>query len=335
MNKKIHWRLPLMLAETILIFGALLVLIFPRQQARLIEEAQPTARNPEQPFYGMHFVYPEELATVRKLGVDVVLRNFRHDGSPEEWLAYLDAAQAQEIRVVAWLWPEGWELQGDTWEIDAQAELFLRTMAAHPALLAVYALHEPYWQGCFGCGYTTVEQQALYRQIKEVVDVPVWSAVDSMAFWTERSDETAFAPGVCDYCETWYYPFREDGSYEREVVIAQLHDDLALVRALAPEVKVVWSMQAFAQGAPEYLRMPTEAEMRDLAALVYGAGVDGALWYPWNFNSLYDDTLSQHAELHQVIRDIFEEHVLLKLYLPFFVRPNSAFHNNFSARDPQ
>lgn len=261
-----------------------------------------------EPYYGMHFVPTSELGTVRELGAEVVLMSFPHDGTPDDWLAYLDAAWAEQIRVIAWLWPEGWRWDGATWQIDEQAELFVRTVSTHPALLAVYALHEPYWNGCWGCGYTTAEQQALYSAIKAIADVPVHSAVDSMSAWTAYGEETAFAEGICDYCETWYHPFLEDGTYQRDEFISHVEADLAVARERAPKSKIIWSLQSFAQEGT--YRMPSAEEMKDVASIVTSSGVDGALWYPWNFGELYSDFLSNHPELYDTIKQVYEEDVL-------------------------
>ena len=280
-----------------------------------------------EPYYGMHFVDSSDLSTVKDLGTEVVLMALRHDGTPEEWLGYLNAAWAAEIRVIAWLWPEGWSWDGTAWHIDEQAELFVQTVSAHPGLLAVYALHEPYWNGCWGCGYTTTEQQALYATIKAIADVPIHSAVDSMSAWTSYAEkyhmDTAFADGICDYCETWYHPFLEGGAYERSELVAQLEADLAVAEARAPNSRIVWSMQCFAQD--EYYRMPDDEEMRDLASIVYARDVDGALWYPWNRGSdLYSDSLVNHPELYPVVLEIYQQLVgtdlPYHLYLPVVTR---------------
>jgi hypothetical protein len=266
---------------------------------------------PVGPFYGMEYVLIDDLELVSGLGIEVVLMDVAHDGPPESWLAYLDEAQRRGIRVIAWLWPEGWHWNGSAWQIDAQGRLFVQTVAGHPALWAVYGLHEPYWNGCSGCGYTTAEQQALYNAIKAIADVPIYSEVDSMAFWTAHGEETAFADGVCDYCGTWYYPFKRGGIYERDELIARLEADLEVARERAPNSKFVWIMQSFEQRyAPYYLRLPTAEEMRDLASIVYSEDVDGAMWYVWVFDSLYTDFLSNHPELHPVVREIYDDYVL-------------------------
>lgn len=262
------------------------------------------------PFYGVQYVFSDELETVHKLGVEVVLMNFEYSGAPSDWLAYLNEAQAQGIRVIAWLWPPGWNWNGTRWQIDNRAKLFIQTVSGHPALLAVYSLHEPYWMDCEGCGLTTAEQQALYKAIKAIADVPIYSEVDSMSFWTARGEETAFADGICDYCSTWYYPFKEGGVYERDELIAQLTADLAVARERAPNSKIVWSMQSF-EYTPEDLRMPNANEMRDLASIIYSTDIDGAFWYSWlPAADTYTDELSNHPELFPVVREIYDKSVL-------------------------
>lgn len=262
----------------------------------------------ELPFYGMEFVPIEDLDKMQRLGINMVLNNFDYDATPDDWIDYLEAAERYNIRVVAQLWPEGWKFSEETqaWDIDSQARLFLTTIEDHPALFAVYLLHEPYWRDCEGCGYTTAEQQALYQAVKAIADIPLYSEVDSMAFWTEQGEETAFAAGICDYCQTSYYPFRSNGDYEREELIERITADMKVARERAPDARIVWTMQGFAQGAPYFLRMPTADEMRDLAELVYSYDIAGAWWYPWEFNDLYSETLSDNQELYPVIRDVYE-----------------------------
>lgn len=262
----------------------------------------------KRPFYGIQFVPSEDLPVVADLGVEVVSQIFPYTGDPESWLYQLDQAQEHNIKVIATLYPQGWEWEETYWRIDDQAHAFIETVADHPALFAVYALHEPYWQDCTGCGYTTNEQQLLYNEIKEIADVPVFSDIDSISFWTKQGEETAFAEGVCDYCATWYYPFTSDG-YERDQLANWLKAEVAVALERAPKSKIVWYMQSFAQDPPGY-RMPQAEEMYDMASLVYESGMDGAIWYVWTFESLYDDYLSNHPELFDTVIQINQDLVL-------------------------
>jgi hypothetical protein len=261
-----------------------------------------------EPFYGMQFVYLDDLSKAKELGIEVIMTDLPHDGTPADWLGFLNAAQAHCIRVIPWLWPQGWTWNGTAWQIDTQARLFLQTVAGHRALFAVYALHEPYWNGCEGCGYTTATQQALYSAIKAIANVPLYSEINGIADWTARGQATAFADGICDYCQSSYYPFMDGGIYERDELIAQLTADLAVARERAPHSKVVWTMPAF-KYPPDDLRMPSADEMRDLASIVYSKGVAGAWWYPWKFNDLYPDYLYKHPELYPAVRSIYEDYV--------------------------
>ncbi|MDW8350900.1 MAG: endo alpha-1,4 polygalactosaminidase [Anaerolineae bacterium] len=269
--------------------------------------SEPT---PALPFYGIQYVPLSELPQVRALGFDMVLTDFAYDADPAEWVTYLDTAWSLGMRVIPWLWPEGWKLNRQTgvWTIDATARRFLETVAGHPATFAVYALHEPYWMECDTCGYTTAEQQALYRAIKQIAPVPIYSEINGIAFWAEATPEKAIAPGVCDYCQTAFYPFINDGRYLRDELIALIQREIATLQRLAPESRLIWTMPAF-EYHEDALRMPTSAEMWDYARLVYGrAEISGAWWYMWRWdNDLYSSYLALHPTLHPTVRKIADE----------------------------
>jgi hypothetical protein len=256
-----------------------------------------------EPFCGMQYVTAEEdLATVRALGINVVLQTFRHDGDPDEWRAQLDLAQEYQLHVIGRLWPEGWVWDGEAWQIDAQARSFVQTVAEHPATLAVYALHEPYWRGCRTCGLTTAEQQTLYRELKAIAGVPLYSELGSITYWVERGAATTLQDGMCDYCAVTFYPFFADGTYRRERFIERLEEDLAAIHTHAPNARLSWGMQVFAQSeSPEPRRMPTAQEIADISAIVAQRDVAGIFWYVWEFGPLYDDFLSNHPELFAAV----------------------------------
>lgn len=269
--------------------------------------ASATPADPGVPFYGTQYVPVGELAKVRSLGFNLVLTDFSYEEGPEQWRAYLDAAHGQGLRVIPWLWPEGWRLDRRTgvWTIDAQARRFLETVSGHPALLAVYGLHEPYWNECEGCGYTTAQQQALYSAIKAIAPVQVYSEINGFAFWEREGAASTIAPGVCDYCQTAFYPFMTDGSYRREELIAHIEREVAALRRLAPGSRLIWTMPSMSH-REDRLRMPSGPEMLDYARLVYARPeISGAWWYMWRWdNDLYPDYLAKHPSLHPAAREI-------------------------------
>ena len=255
------------------------------------------------PFCGMQFVSDsQDYEIVRDLGVTVVLQTFKHDDTPADWLAQLDELQEHNLQVIAVLWPQGWEWDGDTWQVDRQAQLFLETIASHPTTFAVFGLQEPYWRGCRGCGLTTSEQQALYQTIKAIADVPLYSELGDITYWVNHGQETTLAEAVCDYCGVWFYPTFADGSYHRREFITHLEDNTTLIRKLAPNAKLVWLLQAFARN--DHRRMPTAEEIHDMGAIVAEREVDGVFWYVWHFGPLYSDFLSNHPELLPAVRSV-------------------------------
>ena len=259
------------------------------------------------PFYGTQYVLIDELPFIRQLGFTVVLNDFSYEASPTEWIAYLNAAQAQNLKVIAWLWPEGWQLNRLTqkWTIDAQAELFLKSVANHPALLAVYGLHEPYWMECEGCGYTTAQMQALYQAIKKIAPVPIYSEINGIAFWAEQGPATTIANGICDYCQTAFYPFLTDGSYQHDELLQHLNREIAALQRHAPQSQLIWTMPAMSH-VEDQLRMPTSSEMFDYARLVYAREeIWGAWWYMWRWDDeLYPDYLAKHPQLFWTVCEI-------------------------------
>ena len=288
-----------------------------RGHDNVVAQEQPQA----DPFCGLEFVLGDDLATARFMGVNVVLQTFRHNGDPAQWLAQLDLAHSHGVQVIGWLWPEGWEWDGAAWQIDDQAQLFVQTLATHPATLAVYALHEPYWRGCPTCGLTTAEQQALYQELKAIAEVPLYSEIGDITGWANQGEDTTLADGMCDYCGATYYPFFADGTYHRDEFISRLDQDLATIHESAPNSKLVWGMQVFAQSdSPQPLRMPTAEEITDIGAIVAERNVDGIFWYVWEVGPLYDDFLSNHPELFPAVRSCPLCELPFKQFLPVIIK---------------
>lgn len=256
-------------------------------------------------FFGVQYPDPEDYDTITALGADTILIDFGIGSEPERWTAQLDEAEAAGLNVVAWLWPEGWQIDEDTdqWVFDDRAVTFLETVEGHPALFAVYGTHEAYWNGCYDCGQTTAQLQDLYRRIKEYADVPVYSSFGEFHFWAEMGSETAFADGVCDYCDSWHYPVKAEGVYDLDGYRTKLELELSVFRELAPNSKFVWVLQGF--GSERWGKeLPSADQLREIAAIAAEADIDGVWWYPWDFDSSeYESVLGDAPELQEVIAE--------------------------------
>ncbi|MEM9134591.1 MAG: hypothetical protein AAF962_08235 [Actinomycetota bacterium] len=271
-------------------------------------QLEVVAADHEIEFYGMQYPTPGSYGTMQDLNIDTILIDFAIGAGPEEWMRQLDEADAAGLRVVAWLWTPGWvwDDAGEQWIINDEGRSFLTTVEGHPALLAVYGTHEAYWNECFGCGYNTAQLQMLYRQIKEIADVPIYSAFDGFAFWEDFSDETTFSDGICDYCDTWYYPVLADGTYDRAEYINRLREEVETFRELAPNSKFVWVLQSFSSELSGR-SLPDEEELADMAELAARVDIDGIWWYVWSFDqSQYQEVLGGQPELHDVVRESHE-----------------------------
>ena len=274
----------------------------------------PTSSNKRQLlFYGMEWTsdpHDGDLEKAASLGIDTVMVDF--DGSdPSRWLRQLDHARSLDLMVVANYWPgrAAWRWTGSDWDIHEHAVEFVETVADHPALLAVYLLHEPYWNG--GDGITTAQQRELYQYVKSIADVPLYSAFSSSAFETGK-----FSTGVCDYCDSWYYPSKMDHPYKGERLLYKLEKVLNHFHATAAgtDMKLVWILQAF-ESADSNKEMPTYDEMIDLAetAINYqsasGQRVDAVFWYTWRHGSQYEEVLGDRPDLQPAVKEVHDRFV--------------------------
>ncbi len=255
----------------------------------------------------------ERLAYLRGLGVDVVVQVFSSAlvdaGQEQDWLIFLDEAQAQDIQVIARLWPpRDWD--GAQFDFRYVGR-FLTTIEGHPAVLAYFGLHEPLET------FSGDQLRAYYQTVKGYAPhMPILHAMSNIAGFEAdpRFGDRRFTDGICDLCAIWYYPFRVvDGEavFERQRVQEVIIANDALVRARDPDAQLWFLAQAYAmeQHSPP-LRMPSAEEMSFLADLVLeGSCVDGLLWYPW-IHSSYDQVLGDPAlaAQQQAIGTIYEHH---------------------------
>jgi hypothetical protein len=287
--------------------------------------AGPTAPR-KQVAYGVVYPYPnawteadrpairERLAYLRGLGVDVVVQVFSSTpvdtGQEKDWLIFLDEAQAQDIQVIARLWPpRDWD--GTRFDFTYVGR-FLTEVQGHPALLAYFALHEPLET------FTGDQLRAYYQAVKGYApNVLVFNAMSDIAGFEgdPRFADRRFTDGICDLCAIWYYPFYTQGGQpvsDWQGVSDRVAANVALVRSRDPDAQVWFLGQgyALARSSPP-LRMPSAEEMATLAGLLLqDPQIDGLLWYPWGHSS-YDQVLGDTAstQQQQAIRTIYERYL--------------------------
>ena len=276
--------------------------------------------------YGVVYPYPNawteedrpairaRLAYLRELGVGVVVQVFSSapvdTGREQDWLIFLDEAQAQDIQVIARLWPpRDWD--GTQFDFTYVGR-FLAQVRDHPALLAYFALHEPLET------FTGGQLRAYYQAVKGYApNVLVFNAMSDIAGFEAdpRFADRRFTAGICDLCAIWYYPFYTQNGLpisDWARVTERVAANVALVQSRDPDAQVWFLGQSYALAANSPpLRMPAAEEMESLAGLLLqDPEIDGLLWYPWGHSS-YDQVLGDPASAsqQQALRTIYERYM--------------------------
>ena len=226
--------------------------------------------------------------------------------SADQISARLDLAHSLGYRVIVVMYTKEncsgrpWEWNGSEWVFPTSAIERLHGIAHHPALFAIYALHEPF-DYTNECHWTVEQQQDLYQLLKAYSDgAPVWSDMGTLAGWEERGME--LTDGICDYCGTFHHRFRTDWSSERslEETLSTIDADLDTQQRLMPHSQAVFQMQTFSYTADGYsLRLPTPKELmtvRDHLCNLH----QPMLYYPWSHGS-YDQALKDAPHLWSVV----------------------------------
>lgn len=193
-----------------------------------------------------------------------------------------------------------WEWNGSTWEFPQPTIETLQGIAHHPAILAIYALHEPF-DTTHECHWSVEQQQELYQLLKTYTDgLPVWSDLTGLAIWENRDVE--LVDGICDYCGTNHHRFRSDWTSERclEEILDWINADLDTQRRLMPSSRVVFHVQTFAYyGYSIPLRLPSPDELTTVRDHLCALN-QPMMYYPWS-HGLYDLTLEDAPQLWPVV----------------------------------
>lgn len=306
MNKQWLW-LCCVLTALILLAGWFLYSMPPSVDAQegdhkvflpvIMQGATSTPRPPA--LYGLYYILESDLPELAALNVKLIAQQTL--ALPEVALNFLNVAESYDMRVVLRLaGTTDWGWDGRTFDLSLLAD-FEPVIGGHPALFAVYGLHEP-WER-----FSTEQVQMFYSQWQAVApSLPVWHDLAYMP--------PEFTDGMCDFCNVTAYPhvWDQDGNPANEYdyrTWEHIETAQANIRA-DPDAVLCVAAQAFGYdftGRPGF-RMPTADDMRENASIIFGElQVTCGLWYAYYHRS-YDYVLSdpQFGEHRQVVAETYE-----------------------------
>jgi len=249
----------------------------------------------------------QRLTYLHGLGVRTVLQSFStaliDAGREREWLIFLDEAHRLGMKVIVQIFPAN-DWDGENFDFTYH-QAALAVVNGHPAVAGYYGLHEPVET------FTGDQMRSFYATLKGFApDMPI--LLDGAGQFLIAGPDRQFTDGICDLCVTWHFPFGWEAGEpiaEWDQVITMIQDTHALISASDPDAELWFRGQAFAQAFPTDRRMPTPAEMEELARIVFEGGlVDGFLWYPYIKSYIFDAALGDEEmeSQRQAVLDIYE-----------------------------
>jgi len=248
--------------------------------------------------YGVAYVDESDLPDLVALNVKLV--TWQTEPSPQDALAVLDVAENYGLRVIVRIRGTGdWGWDGSRFDLSPLAD-FESVIGGHPALVAVYGLHEP-WER-----FSPRQLRRFYGHWQAVApSLPVWHDMSYLL--------PVFTDGMCDLCGVSAAPHDWDPSgspineYERDTR-ERISQAQTYIQA-DPDAILCAYLQSYGrdfEGWPD-VRMPTADEMRENAAIVFGElQITCGVWYPYRHGS-YDYTLGnpQFGEQRQVVAETY------------------------------
>ncbi|MBI2066106.1 hypothetical protein HYT60_01180 [Candidatus Woesebacteria bacterium] len=230
----------------------------------------------------------------KEIGFTLVTQNFLSDSTENDWKAFLDAAQAKGIKVLATFLPASppkWT--GNGFDLGVN-ETFLLKMQNHPALFGFFLIDEPFhkkheWQ------ITTKRMQQLYRQAKDIApNVPMFvgfSREISKGETDPKFSDFRFAKGMCDYCGMSALEFRNYGDgnkFYKDMLLDNQTVSRMVVAREDPNAKIYSTVQVFGSvsGKSSYY-MPSEEELQEMVDTLLSSQLqtekelDMLVWQSW------------------------------------------------------
>lgn len=257
--------------------------------------------------HGVMRVPPSDWPTVREelraSIVDYIIYPTTDDG---DILILLDRAQDLGLSVLLHIYdneqPTGkpWFLDRDrTWHITPRGEEILALIEDHPAVWAIYMLHEPFDSA--GYHANADAQRALYTFLKRRTSHLLYSDLGSLSPPTTRGQQ--MSDGMCDICATFPTTFRGAWTTRRSLAetFRRIDRDLAVQQRDMPNSRLVCLINVYRVGSGRRYEVPTAEELRAVRDYLAERNIL-YLYYPWEHNG-YDVTLSNQRDLWSAIAE--------------------------------
>jgi hypothetical protein len=237
------------------------------------------------------------------IGGVVVEHMVKPSNSDADILGSLNRAQAMGLKVLLHVYDSSsptqkpWTIDGGQWSVSQRGQEILRLVQGHPALFAVYQLHEPY--DSTGYHADSDAQRALYVLLKSYADVPLYTDIATLHMPLQFGE--VLSDGMCDYCATFPTTFRGSSEAALAETFRRIDADLAAQRQYMPGSQLVFLINVYQIGDGAQYRLPTTEELVAVRDYVCELGTP-VLYYPWT-HSGYDVTLSEASALWPVIAE--------------------------------
>ena len=262
--------------------------------------------------YSIHWAPIEMWGFLRSQGIDTVVTAL----SPidrERWPVVFQKARELDLKLIVALWPLPYKIDGDEVSIRA-AEGFLNYLKMNPSsrerVTALYGVDEPFWQDCYGCGWTTPQMIRLRERIRSIIpDMKMYYDMGDIAFWEKMNRDptsihffhkTWIDDAAFDYVSIYYGKDRIGKRLEESIRANRgtLNGDNALGRKL--NIRLICMLNTY-RSRSYNMHMPDRQELENFSRQAITSGqIDGYGFYPWHMD-LYEDDLSRHPELWDAI----------------------------------
>lgn len=238
-----------------------------------------------------------QFSALKALGFNAVAQSFAPTTNAYDWLAYLQAAEQDNLAVIATFnnAPPVWKESRFDLGIN---EAFLRAAQTQPSLYAFAIIDDPY-NPKFNGVISTERLRALYRQVKDLapnVRVMVTFNKSLARAETENNPNFTFKSGQCDICVISASEFRNTGDgnrFRRDDLLAQQRSARAVIKREDPRAQLWTNAQVFGATTRiptdenSWYYMPKPDELQQMADLLWSSDLqargklDGILWIEW------------------------------------------------------